>query len=83
MGKIAIDNIKNDFLKIVSKLSGMALDQLHDGMRFKEDLGFDSLKSVEAISRITELYDFMPDLEEIMGLGTIGEVVEYIETKVS
>jgi acyl carrier protein len=81
MGSITADQIRKDFLSIIAKLSGKKADQLKDEDRFKEDLGFDSLKSMEAISRITEMYDFEPDLDEIMELQTIIDVIRYLESK--
>ena len=79
MGSLTAEQIKNDFLKIIGKLAGKNPEELKDDDRFREDLGFDSLKSMEAISRITELYDFDPELDEIMELQTVKDVVEYLK----
>ncbi len=83
MGTLTADQIRKDFLAIVAKLSGKKAEQLKDGDRFREDLGFDSLKSMEAISRITEMYDFDPDLDEVMELQTVIEVIKYLEKKLT
>lgn len=81
MSSITPDQIRKEFLGIIARLAGKTADRLADGDRFREDLGFDSLKSMEAISRITETYDFEPDLDEVMDLQTIGEVVSYLVKK--
>jgi acyl carrier protein len=81
MGKLTAEQIRNDFLAIIAKLAGKKPDQLSDGDRFREDLGFDSLKSMEAISRISEEYDFEPELDEIMEIQTVGDVISYLERK--
>jgi acyl carrier protein len=80
---IDANTIRKDFLGIVAKLSGRKPEDLKDGDRFREDLGFDSLKSMEAISRITEIYDFDPDLDEVMELQTVIEVIRYLEKKLA
>jgi acyl carrier protein len=83
MGNLTAEQIRKDFTAIVAKLSGMKADQIKDTDRFREDLGFDSLKSMEAISRITELYDFEPEIDEIMDLQTVVEVIDYLVKKLA
>lgn len=83
MGSIPAGKIRKDFIAIVAKLSGRAAEKIRDEDRFRDDLGFDSLKSMEAISRITDLYDFDPEVDEIMGLQTVAEVIRFLEKKLS
>jgi acyl carrier protein len=79
--EVTASQIRKDFLAVIAKLAGKNPRNLKDDDRFRDDLGFDSLKSMEAISRITEIYDFVPDLDEIMDLQTIGDVIHYLEKK--
>jgi acyl carrier protein len=81
MERLTPEQIRKDFIAITAKLSGKKSDQIRDADRFRDDLGFDSLKSVEAISRISELYDFEPEIEEIMDLQTVVEVIRYLVKK--
>jgi acyl carrier protein len=79
--ELTAQQIRKEFLAIIAKLAGKKAVDLKDGDRFREDLGFDSLKSLEAISRISEIYDFIPDLDEIMDIQNIGDVIKYLEKK--
>jgi len=81
MSGYTADGIRKDFIAIIAKLAGRKPEDLADDNRFLEDLGFDSLKSMEAISRISDEYDFEPDLDEIMSLQTVGEVIAYLQNK--
>jgi len=78
---VTAEEIRKEFLAIIAKLAGKKAADLKDEDRFLEDLGFDSLKSLEAISRISEIYDFIPNLDEIMDIQKIGDVVKYLEKK--
>jgi acyl carrier protein len=72
------EQIQIDIYKIISKLAGITPDKLNRTDRFREDLGFDSLKSMEALSRITEYYEIDPDPHEILELQTLGDITEYL-----
>ena len=78
MSGFSKEQIQADIYKIISKLAGLTPDKLNTTDRFREDLGFDSLKSMEALSRITEFYDIDPDPHEILELQTLGDITDYL-----
>ncbi|HOD14693.1 MAG TPA: acyl carrier protein [Spirochaetota bacterium] len=78
MSGITREKIQADVLKIIALLGETKPEQLKLEDRLREDLGFDSLKSMEALSRITELYDVDPELDEVMELKTLKEIVDYM-----
>ena len=47
-----------------------------------EDLGADSLDMIELIMAIEEEYDFEVPDDDVTGIKTVADAVEYIETKV-
>ena len=78
MGTVSHADLKEDLIFIIAKLAEQDRDSVSLEHRIREDLGMDSLKSMEAISRITELYDVDPDLDELAELKTVGEIFEYM-----
>ena len=62
-------------LKVVAELTNVAPSQIGGGDRLREDLGLDSLQSMELLSRVSEEFNIDPDMEEVMRLTTIDEVV--------
>ncbi len=83
MSSISKEEIRKEFLAVIAKLAGKKATEIKETDSFREDLGFDSLKSMEAISRITEIFDFDPELEEIAELQTVGAVIEYLARKLA
>lgn len=74
---------------VFEKIKQMLADQLDANVedmtmetKIGEDLGADSLDVVELLMAIEEEFDVeIPD-EDIEGLKTIGDVVEYIQNKI-
>lgn len=65
---------------IVEKL-GVDAAKITEDASFIDDLGADSLDTVELIMQFEEVFDIeIPD-EDAEGLTTVGESVDYITTK--
>ena len=73
--KSIADRIKD----IIVEQLGVNADQINPGAKFIEDLGADSLDSVELIMALEEEFGTeIPD-EEAEKLQTVGDVAKYIE----
>ncbi len=78
MGSPTREKVEKDLYGIIAKLAGTTPDKLKPEDRLKDDLGFDSLKSLEAMSRITEMYDIEPDMDDLNDIHSISDIVEYL-----
>jgi acyl carrier protein len=72
---ISPERIRTDLLQILSKLADINPSQIQDSDRLREDLGLDSLQSMELLSRISDTYALDIEIEDVMDLQTLGEVV--------
>ncbi len=68
---------------IVAELTNAAPGELRGSDRLREDLGLDSLHSMELLSRVSETFDIDPDLETVMQVATIDEVIAALSAHLS
>lgn len=72
-----LDKIKS----IVAEQLGVDEDQVTEDASFVDDLGADSLDTVELIMAFEEEFDIeIPD-EDAQKIKTVKDVIEYIESK--
>ena len=67
--------------KIVCEQLGVKESEVQNSSSFVEDLGADSLDTVELVMALEEAFDIeIPD-EAVEGIATVGDAVKYIEDK--
>ena len=68
-------------LSIVSDKTGYPVEMLDLSMDIEADLGIDSIKRVEILGGLLELYPDLPrpNPEELAELRTLGQIVEYMQ----
>ncbi len=49
--------------------------------RLREDLGLDSMATIELLYRIEEAFDLQIPDQDLPGLRTVGDVVRYVQQK--
>jgi len=76
---MAIDTQK--IKQIIAEQLGVKVDEVTDDAKFVEDLGADSLDTVELVMALEEEFGIeIPD-EDAEKMTTVGEAMRYIEEK--
>ena len=78
MNAIAKEQLRSDLVHIVGVLTNLKPTDVHDWQRLREDLGLDSLQSMELLSRISDKYMLDLDMEDVMDLQTVGQMVSQL-----
>ena len=69
---------KEQFLEIVAKYCDKGVDELTEDMRFREDLGFDSLGFMTFLGDLEDTFDIEVDEDEALTITTVGEAESYL-----
>lgn len=72
---MVFEQVKESLAEILSK----DVDMIDMDTKLVDDLGVDSIDSVELIMAVEEVYDITVPEEDAMAVKTVGDVVEYIE----
>ena len=77
--------IGQTLLNITSEKTGYPVEMLELDMDMEADLGIDSIKRVEILGAMQEMYPDLPqaNLEELGDKRTIGEIVEFLQAQIS
>jgi len=75
---IAKEQLRADLVHIVGVLTNLKPTDIQDWQRLREDLGLDSLQSMELLSRISDKYMLDLDMEDVMHLQTVGQMVSQL-----
>jgi acyl carrier protein len=74
--QIGEQQIQTDLVDILSRLVGVEASKIKPTDRLREDLGLDSLQSMELLSRISDKYELNLEVEDVMDVKTVGDVVK-------
>ncbi|WHM41156.1 acyl carrier protein [Streptomyces sp. BPTC-684] len=64
--------------EIINEIAGIPVEDVRMGARFNEDLDLDSLSMVEVVVAAEERFDLRIPDEDVMGVLTVREAVDYI-----
>ena len=76
------DDVAARVRKVVSKLLKVDEAEITPKARFVEDLGSNSMKSVELIAVFDEEFDLDMDIDEAGKMRTVGAAIEFIRKEI-
>jgi len=65
-------------VKVVAETLKIDASQISDDSRFVDDLGAESMQSVELIASFEEEFDIEMDEEKALDVKTVGKAVDFI-----
>jgi len=82
---IDLNYIQSVMMDVVAEKTGYPTEMLELEMDMEADLGIDSIKRVEILGAVQETIPDLPELnpEDLAELRTLGEIVSYMQSKVS
>ena len=73
-------SVEDRVKKIVSEQLGVALDEVQNDSSFVDDLGADSLDTVELVMALEEEFDLEIADEDAENITTVNDAIEYINS---
>ncbi len=70
-----LDRIKN----VAVELLKIEASRINENSRFVEDLGADSMQSIELVASFEEEFDIEMDEDAALGVKTVGDAVSFID----
>ncbi len=70
---------KEDFLALVAEYSDYEVEEITMDMRFREDLGFNSLNFMTYLGDLEDVFDIEIDSDEVQSISTVGDALKYAE----
>ncbi len=70
-----LDRIKN----VAAELLKIESSRVQESSRFVEDLGADSMQSIELVAAFEEEFDIEMDEDAALGVKTVGDAVGFID----
>ena len=74
---------ENDFIielkDMISSLTKIPREEISLDDELREDIGMDSMQSMELLSRISETWDVDVEIDEIMSVRTVADIVTFIK----
>ncbi len=74
---------KKDFLALVAEYGDLPVEEITMDMRFREDLGFNSLNFMTFLGDLEDMFDIEVDADKVVDMNTVEDAIEYAEELVA
>lgn len=74
-----MSEVEDRVKEVVARTLKVDVGRIADNARFVEDLGAESIQSVELVAAFEEEFDIEMDEEEALEVKTVGKAIEFIE----
>ncbi len=74
--------IKETVYGVIQQVLGVDPEKIMEENNFSEDLGAESIQSVELMAGFEEAFSIEMDEDEAMGIQTVGGAIDYIKNYV-
>lgn len=78
MNQIPAAQIYQDVEQIIRRIRPDLRSEISPTDRLRDDIGLDSLHSMELLSEITEKYELDVDPEQVQDVRTVGDIVSFL-----
>lgn len=75
------DDITETVISIVCEQMGVSREKVNEGTSFIQDLGADSLDTVELVMEFEDHFDISIPDEDAEKIQTVGDAVKYVSAK--
>jgi len=72
-------NTMDKIKQVVTELLKVESSRIQEASRFVEDLGADSMQSIELVASFEEAFDIEMDEDAALGVKTVGDAVSFID----
>ncbi len=81
--RLSMSEVADRVKKVVAQILKIEPSRISEESRFVEDLGAESIQSVELVAAFEEEFDIDMDEDEALSVKSVGKAIDYIDNIVS
>jgi len=74
--------LRESIIRTIAAIARINEKNIDDSVLIREELGIDSIMSLEIVAQIERHYGIVVDEEETLQIKTVGEFIDYVQSKI-